>query len=388
MKHQTGIEAYYIIKNNQKMRFGYTTGTCAAAAAKAAAQMLLSGEKTDFVVLTTPKGITLNLEVVDCVMSQAFVSCAIVKDAGDDPDVTDGIRIYARVERAETGFYLVGGAGVGRVTRPGLEQAVGEAAINRVPRQMITEALQETAAAYGWQGGLRATISVPEGAERAQKTFNPLLGIEGGISILGTSGIVEPMSETALLNSLRVEMKQQLALGRSYLVVTLGNYGKHYLDELDYMPIRDTIKCSNYIGEVIDMAVNLGAKGLLFIAHIGKFVKVAGGIMNTHSQNADARSEIMAAAALRAGIDRDGAMRILDTVTTAEAVEIVEEAGLLAETMRILTDKIAFYLQHRCYGAIETEALIFSNEKGALGETAGFREMLAKIEAEAKETKI
>ena len=368
MKHQTGIEAYYIIKNNQKMRFGYTTGTCAAAAAKAAAQMLLSGEKTDFVVLTTPKGITLNLEVVDCVMAQTFVSCAIVKDAGDDPDVTDGIRIYARVERAETGFHLAGGAGVGRVTRPGLEQAVGEAAINRVPRQMITEALQETAAAYGWQGGLRATISVPEGAERAQKTFNPLLGIEGGISILGTSGIVEPMSEQAL--------------------VTLGNYGKHYLDELDYMPIRDTIKCSNYIGEVIDMAVNLGAKGLLFIAHIGKFVKVAGGIMNTHSQNADARSEIMAAAALRAGIDRDGAMRILDTVTTAEAVEIVEEAGLLAETMRILTDKIAFYLQHRCYGAIETEALIFSNEKGALGETAGFRDMLAKIEAEAKETKI
>ena len=142
MKHQTGIEAYYIIKNNQKMRFGYTTGTCAAAAAKAAAQMLLSGEKTDFVVLTTPKGITLNLEVVDCVMAQTFVSCAIVKDAGDDPDVTDGIRIYARVERAETGFHLAGGAGVGRVTRPGLEQAVGEAAINRVPRQMITEALQ------------------------------------------------------------------------------------------------------------------------------------------------------------------------------------------------------------------------------------------------------
>ena len=145
------------------------------------------------------------------------------------------------------------------------------------------------------------------------------------------------------------------------------------------------------------MAVNLGAKGLLFIAHIGKFVKVAGGIMNTHSRHsdaraelmcADARSEIMAAAALRAGIDRDGAMRILDTVTTAEAVEIVEEAGLLTETMRILTDKIAFYLQHRCYGAIETEALIFSNEKGALGETAGFRDMLAKIEAEAKETKI
>ena len=152
------------------------------------------------------------------------------------------------------------------------------------------------------------------------------------------------------------------------------------------MPIHDSVKCSNYIGEVIDMAVNLGAKGLLFIAHIGKFVKVAGGIMNTHSQSADARSEIMASAALRAGIDRDGAMRILDTVTTAEAIEIIEEASLLKETMQVLTDKISFYLQHRCYGAIETEAMIFSNEKGYLGETAGFRAMLHKIEEETKDT--
>ena len=381
-KHLTGIESHYIIKNNKKMQFGYTTGTCAAAASKAAAQMLLTGEKTGFVILTTPKGITLNLEVVDPVMSPDFVSCAIVKDAGDDPDVTHGIKVYAKVEKTESGFTIAGGEGVGSVTRPGLEQPVGEAAINSVPRQMISEALQETAEACAFQGGLRATISVPEGAERARKTFNPLLGIEGGISILGTSGIVEPMSETALLNSLRIEMKQQLAMGRTYLVVTLGNYGKHYLDEQEFMPIHDSVKCSNYIGEVIDMAVNLGAKGLLFIAHIGKFVKVAGGIMNTHSQCADARSEIMASAALRAGIERDGAMQILNTVTTAEAIEIIEEAGLLKETMQVLTDKISFYLQHRCYGAIETEAMIFSNEKGYLGETAGFRAMLHKVKEE------
>ena len=366
------------------MRFGYTTGTCAAAASKAAARMLLTGEKIDFVELTTPKGITLNLEVVDIVMTPGYVSCAIIKDAGDDPDVTDGIKVYAKVEATDEGFTVAGGEGVGRVTRPGLEQPIGEAAINSVPRKMIIEALRQTAVSCAWQGGLCATVFVPEGAERAKKTFNPLLGIEGGISILGTSGIVEPMSETALLNSLKIEMKQQLAMGRSYLVVTLGNYGKHYLDGLDFMPIQDSLKCSNYIGEVIDMAVNLGAKGLLFIAHIGKFVKVAGGIMNTHSRNADARSEIMAAAALRAGIDRDGAMRILDTAATAEAVEIVEKAGLLTETVQVLTDKIAFYLQHRCYGAIETEALIFSNEKGYLGETAGFRDMLHKIEVEEK----
>ena len=377
-----------VYRGTETLRRGWTTGSCAAAASQAAAILLLTGSAPAEIRLLTPGGVTFNLPVEQASLHDGEAVCAVRKDAGDDPDITNGVLISSAVRRADSGIVIDGGSGVGRVTRPGVAEPVGEAAINPGPRAQIKAALERAAQENGYEGGFSVVLSVENGEELALQTYNSHLGIIGGISILGTSGIVEPMSETALLNSLRVEMKQQLALGRSYLVVTLGNYGKHYLDELDYMPIRDTIKCSNYIGEVIDMAVNLGAKGLLFIAHIGKFVKVAGGIMNTHSQNADARSEIMAAAALRAGIDRDGAMRILDTVTTAEAVEIVEEAGLLAETMRILTDKIAFYLQHRCYGAIETEALIFSNEKGELGETAGFRDMLAKIEAEAKETKI
>ena len=377
-----------VYRGTETLRRGWTTGSCAAAASQAAAILLLTGSAPAEIRLLTPGGVTFNLPVEQASLHDGEAVCAVRKDAGDDPDITNGVLISSAVRRADSGIVIDGGSGVGRVTRPGLAEPVGEAAINPGPRAQIKAALERAAQENGYEGGFSVVLSVENGEELALQTYNSHLGIIGGISILGTSGIVEPMSETALLNSIRVEMKQQLALGRSYLVVTLGNYGKHYLDELDYMPIRDTIKCSNYIGEVIDMAVNLGAKGLLFIAHIGKFVKVAGGIMNTHSQNADARSEIMAAAALRAGIDWDGAMRILDTVTTAEAVEIVEEAGLLTETMRILTDKIAFYLQHRCYGAIETEALIFSNEKGALGETAGFRDMLAKIEAEAKGTKI
>ena len=385
MKHLTGIESYYIIKNNKKLQFGYTTGTCAAAASKAAAMMLLLGEPMDCVELMTPKGIDLNLEVVDTVRTGEYVSCAIVKDGGDDPDVTHGLKIYAKVERIAEGFVIDGGEGVGRVTRSGLEQPVGAAAINSTPRKMMEEALKEAAEKAGYQGGLKAVISVPGGEKTAEKTFNPILGIQGGISILGTSGIVEPMSETALIRSLELEMKQQAASGRKYLVVTLGNYGKNYLAELDDVPVKDSVKCSNYIGEVIDIAVNLGVKGLLFIAHIGKFAKVAGGIMNTHSRNADARSEIIASAALRAGISREGAMRILETPTTDAALDILTEENIMKQTMDVLMEKIAFYLNHRCYGAIETEALVFSNEKGYLGETAGFREMVEKIKGEIDE---
>ena len=231
----------------------------------------------------------------------------------------------------------------------------------------------------------RYVISVPEGKKTAKKTFNPLLGITGGISILGTSGIVEPMSESALIKSLEIEMNQQAACGRQYLVVTLGNYGKNYLDELDYVPVKDSVKCSNYIGEVIDIAANSGVKGLLFVAHIGKFIKVAGGVMNTHSRNADARAEIMAASALRAGISREGAMRILDTITTDEALDILCEENIMKETMDVIMEKISFYLNHRSYGAVEIEALVFSNDRGYLGETAGFREMVEKIKGEMNE---
>ena len=232
MKHLTGIESHYIIKNNKKMQFGYTTGTCAAAASKAAAMMLLGGEVINYIRLKTPKGIELDLEAVDIVRTGDYVSCAIVKDAGDDPDVTHGLKIYARVEKIDEGIVIDGGEGVGRVTRAGVEQPVGEAAINSTPRSMISEALKEAADGAGYKGGLKAVISVPEGKKTAEKTFNPLLGITGGISILGTSGIVEPMSESALIKSLEIEMNQQAACGRKYLVVTLGNYGKNYLDEL------------------------------------------------------------------------------------------------------------------------------------------------------------
>lgn len=381
-KFKTGIEDYYIIKNNKKMQFGYTTGTCAAAASKAAAATLLGKEKADYVKIHTPKGIDLVLEVLDLAKEEDYVKCGIMKDAGDDPDVTHGLKIYSKVEKIPEGFEIDGGEGVGRVTKAGLEQPVGNAAINSVPRKMITEALMEEAEKAGYRGGLKATISVPGGEETAKQTFNPRLGIQGGISILGTSGIVEPMSESALIRSLEIEMAQQVGLGRKNIVVTLGNYGKDYLDGLENFPLKETVKCSNYVGEVIDCAVNLEAESIVFIAHIGKFVKVAGGIMNTHSKNADSRAEILASAALRAGVDAETALKILDTLTTDEALDIIDECGLLEKAMGVICDRIAFYMNHRCYGKIKTEAMVFSNSRGYLGETKGFKEVVERIRKE------
>lgn len=381
-KFKTGIEDYYIIKNNKKMQFGYTTGTCAAAASKAAAATLLGKEKADYVKISTPKGIDLMLEVLNLEKTGDAVKCGIMKDAGDDPDVTHGLIIYSKVELIDKGIEIDGGEGVGRVTKAGLEQPVGNAAINSVPRKMIAEALMEEAEKAGYTGGLKATISVPDGEETAKQTFNPRLGIEGGISILGTSGIVEPMSESALIRSLEIEMAQQVGLGRKNIVVTLGNYGKDYLDGLENFPLKETVKCSNYVGEVIDCAVNLEAESIVFIAHIGKFVKVAGGIMNTHSRNADCRAEILAAAALKAGADSETALRILDTLTTDEALDIIDECGLLQPVMENICEKIAFYMNHRCYGKIKTEAMVFSNSRGYLGETKGFKEAVERIRKE------
>ncbi len=380
MTHKTGLEDYYIIRNNKKMRFGYTTGTCAAAASKAAAQMLLSGEEIREILFLTPKGILLNLEILHIEKGEDFVSCAVRKDAGDDPDMTDGLEIFSIVKKIrDSKIVLDGGPGVGRVTKKGLEQPVGNAAINKVPRSMILKAVEDVCSEYDYEGGLEIIISVPKGEEAARKTFNPRLGIQGGISILGTSGIVEPMSESALIKTIEVEMRQRIENGSRFLLVTPGNYGSAYLKEHMDLPLEEAMKCSNYVGETIDMAVSMGVEGILFVSHIGKFIKVAAGIMNTHSRCADARAEVLAANAMRAGISAKTALDILNTVTTDEALVLIEREGKLQDTIKEVTDRISYYLHHRAYDRMKLGAVIFSNEFGYLGETKKAGELMALI---------
>lgn len=373
--------SHLIWKNQTKLRTGYTTGSCAAAAAKAAAHMLLSGEDIQEISLLTPAGIRLYLEVEHAVRETDSVSCAIRKDSGDDPDVTNGIYVYAKVSvcRESTDIVLEAGEGIGRVTRKGLEQAVGEPAINKVPRQMILQAAEEERARADYKGGLKMLIWIPEGVSLAAKTFNPKLGIEGGISVLGTSGIVEPMSEKALTDTIFLEMNMRRENGMDYCYVVPGNYGADFLREQLGYEEEAAVKCSNYIGEAIDDAVRLQMKGILLVGHVGKLVKLAAGIMNTHSRQADGRMEILAAHAAMAGAPGELARMIMNCVTTTEALELLKGAGILDTTMRTVMEKIEYHLAGRAGEALQIGAVMFSKEEGILGKTRLADELADKI---------
>ena len=373
----------FVYKNHKKLRYGYTTGSCAAAASKAAAAMLLSGKEISYVELHTPKGIDLRLEVLDISREDNAVSCAIQKDGGDDPDVTNGILIYAKVSREpadEAQIIIDGGIGVGRVTKPGLEQLVGAAAINKVPRQMIRENLEAVCEQYHYHGKRSVVMSIPSGVELAAKTFNPRLGIVGGISVLGTSGIVEPMSEQALIDTIRVEMRQKLANGMEYLLVVPGNYGIDFLDQYGHgLQLEDAVKCSNFVGEALDAAVEFGAKGVLLVGHIGKFVKLAGGIMNTHSHNADARMELLTVHAALLGAPVELLQKMMECVTTDDALKYLKEADLMEPVMERIMEKMEFYVNQRAQHQLELGVITFSNVFGILGQTKNVPDLVKKI---------
>lgn len=373
------------------MRYGFTTGSCAAAAAAAACYMLLTGRKKEEMTILTPKGISYTAKLVDISINESSAACAIVKDGGDDPDITTGAHIVAEAaflqkespQKDKTDavqqITIRGGKGVGRVTKPGLDQPVGEAAINHVPREMIEKEVRRICALCDYNGKLQVTISVPEGEEIAQKTFNPRLGITGGISILGTSGIVEPMSSQALLDTIQVELRQKKAMGQQMIAVTPGNYGLDFMKKAFAYDLDKSVKCSNFIGNTIDMAAETGFCGMLLTGHIGKLVKVSGGIMNTHSKEGDCRMELLAAAALKSGGSKTQALEILDAVTTEEGIRILQEGGNLQKTMQILMEKIMFYLQKRAAGRLQIECMMYANGYGLLAESSGAEAMLEAL---------
>lgn len=369
----------YTQKDGKRLRLGYTTGSCAAAAAKAAAWMLLTGKKKETITLDTPKGIRLELEVKAIQMGEHAVSCAIEKDSGDDPDVTRGTLIFATVSKIDTpGVAIDGGAGIGRVTKRGLDQPVGNAAINSVPRQMIRENVQEVMALADYSGGLSVVISAPEGEMLAKKTFNPRLGILGGISILGTTGIVEPMSEKALVDTIRVELTQRRANGASYVLLTPGNYGSDFIRRELGLDMNLAVQVSNFIGDALDICKELGFKGALLIGHVGKLVKTAGGMLNTHSKYGDCRMEILAAHAGAAGVPAEKLAEILSCVACDDVLRILKETPYYEATLSRVAERAAFHLQHRA-DTVEVGTLLFSREYGILGKTDNTEKLLQKI---------
>ena len=396
------------------LRYGYTTGTCAALAAAAAARLLLFGagenagqeKKPIEETLMTAKGIPVSVPREVWGTDETGAGASVFKDAGDDSDITDGMEIRAHVAFADSQacagspdgkrVIIDGGKGVGRVTKPGLDQPVGNAAINSGPRVQIRAAVESVCDQMDYAGGVKVVISVPEGEEAAAKTFNPKLGIEGGISILGTTGIVEPMSEQALVDTIEIELKQ-IAHESDRLIITPGNYGEDFiagsgLDKLG-VPIQ---KFSNFLGETLDILSGLDVEEVLLVAHVGKLSKVAAGIMNTHSKYADGRNEIFCAHAAVNGAGANVCKRLMDAATTDACIEILDEQGAAYggadstdgfrdKVIESIMDAVQQKLEHRVKGNFKIGAVMFSNVYGKLGMTDNAKAILRGWEKGAKD---
>lgn len=396
----------FVYKDHKKLRCGYTTGTCAALAAQGAVRFLLTGSWKETEKIMTPKGILVAASLEKKSSGDGWAECAVRKDAGDDYDVTNGILVYARAEKeppglrledgsqqekekpdqqnaeySETLIEIDGGIGIGRVTKPGLDQPVGAAAINSVPRKMIRDAVYALLEEAGEFLPVSITISVPAGVEAAKKTFNPVLGIEGGISVLGTSGIVEPMSEEALVETIRTHLNVLRAEGRKWVIAVPGNMGagflKGYLTEQNKTSVgsmeafmNSLVTMSNFVGRTIDITAELGFSGILIAGHMGKLVKIGNGIMNTHSREADGRMDTMLSCALSAGTeDLELLRKIQGSNTTDEVMDHLKQAGILDDTIKVFLKRAAWHLAHRSRAEVKTGMIVFGTKGEYLGET-------------------
>ena len=390
----------YVIKNQKKLRLGITTGTCSAAAAQAAAIQLLLDVESHTVTLRTPKGMTVSVPVYLLESDSRKASYKVVKDSGDDPDVTNGTDVCVTVEFAkqrvceqkdesqdrscaftsESFPYLTldGGIGIGCVTKEGLEQAVGQAAINRVPRQMIFDAVADVCEKANVCEPLHITVWMPEGETLAKRTFNPKLGIEGGLSVLGTSGILEPMSEQAIVATIETEIRQLHAVGEEKILVTPGNYGQAYASEYLGLDLAKSVKSSNYIGDTIDLAISYGMKDFLLVGNIGKLVKLAAGIFNTHSKVADGRGEIFAVHAAMAGAEAKVVQEIYDCINTDRMLDVLEREGLREVVMQSILAAIEKHVAGRVGDTMRFGVIVFSEKYGYLGQTSDAERELNK----------
>ena len=453
----------FVYKDHKKLRCGYTTGTCAALASQGAVRFLLTGSWKETEEIMTPKGIPVCVSLEENTSGDSWAECAVRKDAGDDYDVTNGILVYARAEfvkdksfcekahmprlensvsgtvreRSESSLKLNagkrqktewpvqrnaesredliridGGIGIGRVTKSGLDQPIGAAAINSVPRKMIRDAVYALLEEAGELRPVSITISVPAGVEAAKKTFNPVLGIEGGISVLGTSGIVEPMSEEALVDTIRTHLNVLKAEGRKWVIAVPGNMGAGFLERylIEYRKynadlhqehaaadtesvanaeqmsleglsagadpslmekfINSLVTMSNFVGKTIDLAAELGFSGILIAGHMGKLVKIGNGIMNTHSREADGRMDTMLSCALSAGTeDLELLRKIQRSNTTDEAMDHLKQAGILEDTINVFLKRADWHLAHRSRDEVRTGMIVFGTKGEYLGET-------------------
>lgn len=423
----------------KELHIGFTTGSCATSAACAATEMLFTGTPVTQSAILLPNGARLLQEIVDIQMERDFVSCAVVKDGGDDPDVTSGLKVFARVSRigstssgaadtdtfldgmkrasnghaahaesvrstgadaagtdtvnaqkeaggadmtdtdavpadetehvkespaltsvAHPGIYLRAGKGIGIVTKNGLAVPIGEPAINPVPRAMLFENVDAVLRRCGDGAEIEILLSIENGEDAAKHTFNPMLGIRGGLSVLGTTGIVDPMSEKALIDTIKVDTDSKFAADPDLVLLTPGNYAKKFCAEKLSIDPDNTVEISNYIGDSLDYVRYKGFHKVLLIGHTGKLVKIAAGLMNTHSSQGDARMEVIAAHSAMYGASRETVQRIMECVTTEEAFNIIRDGSYFEDVKQSILRKVLFHLNRRLRGEVRAEVILFN----------------------------
>ena len=397
----------FVYIDGKKYRRGYTTGSCATAVSKAAVYMLLTNEKIDTVNIDTPKGIYLSIPVVSSEIKknedtgEIYSICSVEKDGGDDIDATNGIEIFAKatwvyedeIDKSEKnfsfegdGFCVFSGDGVGIITKKGLSVEPGRPAINPVPQKMIAKEVESVLKASGEnvlndknsldnrKKVIKITIFIPKGEEVANKTFNPRLGIVGGISIIGTSGIVEPMSDDGWKKSLSIELNMKKELGMDKIILVPGNHGESFISDR-IGENSSVVRTSNFLGYMLMEAKRMGFKKILLAGHIGKFIKLSAGIFNTHSKVADARNEILIANLALMGASTELVRKIDSCLTTEEATDIVYENGF-GEVFDIICEKCKKRAEMHVDNEIEIEVFIFKMDKTVLGKSKNAEEML------------
>ena len=341
------------------LREGFTTGSCAAACALASCLWQRDGFCPDQVLITLPEGRSWRAQI----LARSPFCCGVIKDSGDDPDITNGCEVRAEASLGEGDGPVTfrAGEGVGTITLPGLKLPVGEPAINPVPRRMIEEAVRSV---YPTRA-LEVTVSIPGGQALAERTFNPRLGIVGGLSVLGTSGVVRPMSEDALQETIRLELSMRRAQGAEEIALAFGMQGENALRQL--LPGLPCVQISNFVGFALDACAELGFARAVLAGQPGKLCKVSGGCMQTHSRYGDGRRENVAAHLALLGADRALIGRVMSAVTLEGVIGPIREAGY-ERVWGSLARSAAAYCAARVRGKTAIRAIVLDGEGAVLGE--------------------
>lgn len=371
---------------SKPLRGGYTTGACAAAGALAALKFL-RGEDCPALEIEALDGTMLHILVKDVQPAEGGATAEIVKFSGDDPDITNGASVFTTLQKGAAGQGLVfrAGKGVGHVTKPGLQIPVGEPSINPGPRKLIASVLARELGIEAspsqdaeWQALMAkldfiVTISIPAGVELAKQTLNPVLGVEGGISVIGTTGVLRPMSEEGFKNSLVPQIDVALAAGFEDIVFVPGKIGEKLAAKIG-LPPQALVQTSNFIGFLLDAAAEHGAKRVLLLGHIGKLVKVAAGNFYTHNRISDARLETLAAYAAAEGLDQKGVQAILAANASEDALEIIDGAGL-QHVYTVLAERASARSERHVFGKLKVGTVLLTYSGRVLGMDEAAKEI-------------